>query len=71
LRLLFALDWIAATDECLKSSQTIISKQVLIPLVLLTISPLPTPSLLNGLEERLKHLRTLIKVVFEKSKPTF
>jgi hypothetical protein len=46
-----------------------ISKQVCISLCPVNLSFL-LPLVVGGLEGRLQHLRTLIKVGFEKSKPT-
>jgi hypothetical protein len=50
--------------------QKIISKQVHIPICPISFSFL-LPLVSGRLEGRLKHLRTLIKAVFEESKPTF
>ena len=62
------LDW---TADILTTKLGIAPKQLLLnrsttPLVLLTIF---LPTLVGGLEGRLKHLRTLNKIGFEKSKP--
>jgi hypothetical protein len=64
----FELDCCYPDKQRLESLQTTTSKQVPIPL-----SYLPSFTLRcldGGLEGRLKHLRTLIKVGFEKSKAT-
>jgi hypothetical protein len=53
----------------LESPQRTISKQVHILLCPIKLS-FPLPLVSGGLEGRLEHLRTLIKVDFEKSKPT-
>lgn len=75
---LWVVDWTAIADWCwsfargldswqqrLESSQRTISKQVHFLLTFLFHPPLG-----GGLEGRLKHLRTLIKVDFKKSRPT-
>lgn len=51
----------------MESSQGITSEQSTTPFPIILLFPLP---LVDGLEERLKHLRTLDKVDFEKSKPS-
>lgn len=69
LRTLFELHCCYPDNEGWNCPQRSTSKQVYIPIVLLPISsPLPLDS---ELEAELKDLRMLIKVGFEKSKPTY